>query len=122
MVSGTFNQLTVSGSFTQTANENENLVSGTASDSGTVGFSGMSDSSGYAVSALDAQGQYQGTSSIPLTAWCGSIICQTGFLSQGSFNIQAQAGNGHIKGTYNTAWSTPALTFTSSIVAVAQSH
>jgi len=117
IVSGTLGTTPVSGMMTLTGGEFENLVSGTAVDSGQTSWTGMSPSS------LDASGTYHGTDTIPYVANnpdndCSSYtgipgatgLCTvTGFQSQGSFRA------GDISGTYSTTWETPALAFTTTI-------
>jgi fibronectin-binding autotransporter adhesin len=100
--------------------EIENLVTGTAIDAGTIAFSSMTPSS------LDVSGPYAGASSIPANPTmpagqpspydCSAALllpegtCTlTGFQSTGSFIA------GELSGTYDTAWTIPALYFGSTI-------
>jgi len=111
-VAGSVGTQPASGTFTLTGDEFEDLVAGTASDMGTIAFSNMTPSS------LNVVGTYRGSSSIPTT---GTMDCsaqltgipgtctETGFMSSGKF-----AANG-VKGTYSSEWSTPALSFTTTI-------
>lgn len=104
----------VSGSFTQTSYEYENLVTGTAYDAGNIKFSSMTPS------LLNAQGYYSGTSTIPQT---GATDCSaltgapegtcyfTGFQSNGNFMM------GGITGTYKCTWGSPAYAFVSTVIA-----
>ncbi len=112
-INGTLGTTPVSGTFSMTSGENENMVTGTATDSGIIAFSSMTPSS------LNVQGSYSGSSTIPLT---GSYDCsaatgipgtctETGFLSTGTFSMKSASG------TYSTTWGIPALGFTSSISA-----
>jgi len=117
ILSGTFAGSPVSGTFTQTSNEFENLVTGTATDSGTIQLS-------TGVTALDSQGTFTGSDYIPSQ---GAMDCSgptssggdgipytcylTGFISQGNFRA------GEMSGTYSTTWGVPAYTFTSNISA-----
>ncbi|MDG6904899.1 MAG: hypothetical protein JRN20_03840 [Nitrososphaerota archaeon] len=117
---GAVGTTSIVGSFQQVASEHEDLVAGTATDSGTITFSGVTDLSGNAISYMDGSGTYSGTSYIPTT---GSTPClggvpyctETGFQSSGSF--QVTSGHGHntasIVGGYDTTWSVPAFMFTS---------
>ncbi len=105
------------GKFSVVAHENEDLVTGTATDSGTVQFFNMNNVQ------YNAKGTYSGTSVIP----AGSSACtgiplppgtcaQTGFHSTGVYNLQTDKGRS-ITGTYDAAWDTPAITSTSTVTA-----
>jgi hypothetical protein len=128
----------VSGQFSESSNEFENLVTGTAQDSGTMTFSNVVNASGP-VTSLDVTGTYKGSSTIPTTsqyacmtsagpslcsnsdctsslglgpfeAMTGLSVCtNTGFESQGSFNLHGQAS--YVSGSYSSAWSVPAFAF-----------
>ncbi|HKT21463.1 MAG TPA: hypothetical protein VJR06_02400 [Nitrososphaerales archaeon] len=101
----------VTGTVILTGNEAEDLVAGTATDQGSITFTGMSQR------GLNAVGTYTGSDIIPTT---GAIDCsaytgvtgtctETGFTSTGTFSA------GQIKGGYSTQWSVPALGFYSTI-------
>jgi hypothetical protein len=104
------------GQFSTVSSESEDLVAGTATDSGTVRFFNMNNG------PYNAQGSYSGTSSIP----SGGIPCgapfpagtctMTGFHSNGAYNLNTDKGR-TITGTYDTTWSTPAFIFTSTVTA-----
>jgi len=110
-ITGTFNGYPVSGTFTQTSSEYENLVTGTAADAGTIQFSTN-------VPALNARGFYTGTDTTPQA---GSKDCsqamlpytctETGFQSNGNFRA------GGMSGTYSTSWGVPAYLFSSTVLA-----
>jgi hypothetical protein len=110
-ITGTFAGNQVSGTFTQTSSEYENLVTGTAVDAGTIQFNTN-------VPALNAKGFYTGTDTIPQA---GSIDCspaslpytctETGFQSDGHFRASGMSG------TYSTTWGVPAYLFSSTILA-----
>jgi hypothetical protein len=104
----------VSGTLTLNSNEQEDLVAGTAADSGSISFSSMTPS------ILNLGGSYSGTSTIPST---GSFDCSalftfpagtctaTGFSSSGSYTMKH--GQTTVSGTYSTEWTVPALAFSS---------
>ena len=113
---GTLGNAAASGMFTMTNTEYENLVAGTASDSGSITYSSMTPSS------LNAKGHYSGTSNIPTA---GAIDCSaatgipgtcsyTGFQSAGSFTFNGKDNSG-LTGTYSTTWGAPALSFVSTV-------
>lgn len=112
LMSGTYGTSPASGVLTLTGNEFEDLVAGTAVDQGQTSWSDMSPSQ------LNANGNYQGSDYIPMA---GEIPCspanapetctETGFQSQGTFSA------GAIHGSYSTAWTVPALGFTTTITA-----
>jgi len=116
-ITGTFNGSPVSGTFTQTSSEYENLVAGTAVDAGTIQFNTN-------VPALNARGFFTGSDTIPTA---GSYDCSadtglpstctmTGFQSNGNFRA------GGMTGTYSTTWGVPAYAFSSTVLAtIAQS-
>jgi hypothetical protein len=129
-----FGTTPVTGNFNLTSTENENLVTGVATDHGQMYFQNMAPSS------LDARGVYKGTSTIPTA---GSIDCssttgipgtctETGFQSSGQFTLQPQPAphsedegaqpRYSITGTYSTTWTVPALTFSSTTTATVSSH
>jgi hypothetical protein len=112
-INGKLGTSTVTGRFNLTSTESENLVAGTAQDSGTMMFSGMSPSS------LNARGTYNGSSVIPAA---GAIDCsiitgfpgtcsETGFNSNGVFSLRGSQSS--INGKYTTTWSIPAYGFNS---------
>jgi len=113
-IQGTFNGSPVSGTFTQTSTEYENLVTGTATDVGTIQFNTN-------VAALNAKGIYTGSDTIPTGPTSGSYDCSpamlpytctvTGFSSNGNFRA------GGMSGTYTTTWGVPAYAFSSTILA-----
>ncbi|MHB1868824.1 MAG: hypothetical protein ACYCPP_07755, partial [Nitrososphaerales archaeon] len=101
-LSGTLGSVAVTGTFSQVAQEHEDLVAGTAQDQGSLTFSGMS------VPSLDATGTYTGTSTIPTSpsfdcsAQLGFPCTVTGFQSSGDFNMNSQGPNSvQIAGTYS---------------------
>ncbi len=117
LVSGTFGSESVTGMFTQVAQEHENLVTGNAKDHGTINFT-MSDST------LDSFGHYSGSSMTPLTpntdcsALVGVACTNYGFDSTGSFHsISVGPQNVQISGSYGTTWGIPAFSFTGTITA-----
>ena len=112
----------VAGTLGLTSTESENLVAGTAVDSGTIELSLVGPS------PLDLSGTYSGTSFIPppspqddcsklLGFPAGSGVCtMTGFDSSGHYSI-SQAGVS-VLGKYSTIWTVPALAFTTTSEAV----
>jgi hypothetical protein len=115
---GTLGTAAASGTFSMTNTEYENLVAGTASDTGSISYSSMTPSS------LNAKGHYTGTSTI---ATAGALDCSaatgipgtcswTGFQSAGRFTLTSN-GDAATTGTYSTAWGTPALSFVSTVSA-----
>ncbi|HYR04933.1 MAG TPA: hypothetical protein VEO75_06045 [Nitrososphaerales archaeon] len=117
-IAGTLDATAASGLFSMTNIEYENMVTGTASDSGSVTYSSMTPSS------LNAKGHYSGTSTIPTagTSDCSAVTgipgtcTATGFQSAGGFTFTGDA-NPSIKGTYSTTWGSSALSFVSSVSA-----
>ncbi len=115
-ITGTFDGSQVSGTFTQTSSEYENLVTGNAVDAGTIQFNTN-------VPALNARGFYTGTDTIPQAgskdcspAYLPYTCTETGFQSNGNFKA------GGMTGTYSTSWGVPAYEFSSTVLAtVAQS-
>jgi hypothetical protein len=126
MVMGTLGSTRVNGILLQVASEYENLVSGNALDYGTFTLTGMADGSGNSVPALDATGNYAGTSTIPPAApgsGCGTIlmyqVCtNTGFQDQGHFFLKGGQGSSSslITGSYSSTWQAPALGIASSTI------
>jgi len=117
-ISGTLGTTPVSGTFTQTSNENENLVSGTATDSGTFQYNTN-------VASLNSPGTWSGTDYIPskgssdcsaATSGLPDTCTLTGFHSSGSFRA------GGLSGTFITSWGVPAYQFTSQISATLGQH
>jgi len=114
-VSGTLSGSPVTGNLTLASRENEDLILGNTSDSGTIALSGMNPS------ILDVQGTYSGNSTIPSagTSDCSGdtgfpgTCTQTGFQSTGKVAMQnAQIG---VNGTYSTTWGVPALGYGSAL-------
>jgi hypothetical protein len=115
----------ITGNMVQVAAEHENLVAGTAQDVGTISLSGVMTASGTAVSSLDANGGYLGTSTIPHVgaSGCGSstvvlgiqTCTETGFVDHGSYLMFSGQGQSSsiISGSYTTTWTAPAFAFTS---------
>lgn len=116
IVSGTIGSTPVTGTFTQVAQEHENLVTGIARDHGTITFT-MSDPS------LDSSGHYSGSSMTPTTQ---SSVCSTtipctnyGFESTGIFHTSSTGSQSvQMSGSYGTSWGIPAFDFTGTITAV----
>lgn len=123
-VVGTLGTTPAAGIFTLTSGELENLVQGTAVDSGAITFSAMTPAS------LDASGFYTGPDTIPYPVgtspypagppapWdCSPMFgipgtcTETGFQSIGQFRAPGMSG------TYSTAWGVPAFEFNSTITA-----
>ncbi len=110
-ISGTLGSNPVSGTFSQTSIENENLVTGTATDTGTIQFNTN-------IASLNSRGTYSGSDYIPSA---GSSDCSpatlpytctlTGFQSNGNFRAPGMSG------TYSTSWGVPAYGFTSTVSA-----
>jgi len=110
----------ISGAMQQVAFESENLVAGTAQDSGSIAFSQVTNmTSGAQISYMDASGVYYGTSTIPQAGSfsCGFACTETGFQDSGSFWMLGGQGWGAvlISGSYSTTWTVPAFAFTSSV-------
>jgi hypothetical protein len=128
-ITGTLGSTPASGMFSMTTSELENLVTGTATDSGKISFSSMTPTS------LNAKGDYTGTSTIPTagafdcsgTTGIPGTCTETGFQSTGKFTMNSNGngngnndkgnGNAGITGTYSTTWGVPALGFVSSVSA-----
>lgn len=120
-VGGTLGGSAVTGNLLMVSNETENLVTGIATDTGTMALSGMS------AAPLDVQGSYSGTSTIPTngTSDCSSVTTgipgtctETGFQSKGSASLASSQVT--LTGNYYTGWSVPALGFTSTFTASLQ--
>ena len=116
-VTGTVGGSAVTGTLNIVSNESEDLVAGTASDSGTIALSGMSSA------FLDVQGTYNGTSYIPAPG-AGSdcsgtyglppgTCTETGFQSTGQATMQS--GQVQVTGSYSTTWGVPALGYSSTL-------
>ena len=109
IITGTLGSSPFSGSFTQTSTEFENLVAGTARDSGSIQFSTN-------IASLNTKGTFTGSDTIPTL---GSFDCSpaglpytctaTGFQSNGNFRA------GGVTGTYSTTWGVPAYQFSSTV-------
>jgi hypothetical protein len=146
-ISGTFGsgsaQTPVTGTLTLSSFENENLVTGTATDSGSADLVGMTPTT------LNVNGTYTGTSVIPTSTTgnspeqdCspnlgfapsapGTGVCtETGFNSIGKYTMSnvnyyfnspynANSNNGQetVVGSYNTTWTSPALAFSTTSTA-----
>ena len=117
---GVYGSSQVAGTFTEVSHEHENLVTGVAQDSGMMTFSNVVNATGYPVNALDATGEYRGTSTIPTAGSydcsttlgfpAGSGVCtETGFMSTGNFNLHGQGSS--VMGSYSTQWTVPAFGF-----------
>ena len=116
VITGTFGTETVSGSYGQGVNSQENLVSGTEFDSGTIAFADMSDP------VLNAHGFFVGHTTVSLA---GKEDCSGGFLPKGTCWATGATSDGlfsmigsqvvFVSGTYHTVWSVPSL-FTQTIV------
>jgi len=112
---GALGQTSVQGSFTLTTNEFENLVTGTATDSGTIQFNTN-------IPSLNARGTYSGSDTIPTA---GYMDCTTGIGGDGipgTCNLSGFMSNGHFKagalsGGYSTTWGVPAYVFSSTVTA-----
>jgi len=127
-VSGTLGSTPVSGTISDSGNELENLVTGSAYDSGTTTLSG------FAVSSLNGNGHYHGSSTIPQGGQDCSLVspavpilglpagpgltgidtpfptCMfTGFQSSGHWQV------GQASGSYSTTWTSPAFAFVTQI-------
>jgi hypothetical protein len=110
-ISGAFGTGSVSGSYSQSVNSWENLVSGSESDSGSIAFTGMTNP------ILNAKGGFFGHTTFTLA---GKLDCPpefglteetciaTGATSDGSFWMIGGHGS-LISGTYHTVWSVPSL-------------
>jgi len=121
ILSGTVSGASVSGDFGMLVNSSEDLRSGQEFDHGSIAFSGMSNP------ALNALGSFFGHSTIPTGS---SIACPgfppgtcnlTGLQSNGFFSMNT-ASDGTMLGQYSTAWTTPAVAFSSSISAILIAH
>jgi hypothetical protein len=113
---GTFGGASVSGGFGMLVNSSEDLRSGTEMDRGIISFFGMSNP------ALDGLGSFIGHSMIPAGS---SVACPgfpsgtcnlTGLESSGLFAMTTGSGKA-LEGRYATVWATPAVAFSSSILA-----
>ena len=113
VVSGTFNNAPVSGSFMQTVNAHEDLVTGTETELGSVSLVGMS------ISSLNAQGHFSGSSTTPTTGTmdCSAIMglppgtcTATALSSTGTFMMQGQDGT-RMTGAYGIYWPAPSIVF-----------
>jgi hypothetical protein len=120
-IAGTLGNTSVTGTFSQVAQEHEDLVSGIAKDHGSITFSGMTAAS------LDATSNYNGVSFIPTSpsfdcsAWLTGVpntCASTGFQSSGNFSMHTNGPNRIlINGTYSSIWSTPAFFSESTVTA-----
>ena len=112
----------IAGTLGLTSTEAEDLVAGTAVDTGTISLSSMSPA------LLDVSGTYVGSSFIPpptpgsdcstLFGFpAGSGVCtMTGFDSSGKYVMTGPSAK--LVGTYSTVWTIPALAFSSTSTAV----
>jgi len=110
-IAGAFGSESVTGSYGQTVNSWENLVTASESDFGSIVFAGMSDP------VLNANGGFLGHTTFSLA---GSFDCSsefglpegtctaTGAVSDGTFWM-AGGQRSLISGTYHTVWSVPSL-------------
>lgn len=109
------------GTFSLTTLEFENLVTGTARDTGTVSITGMTPSS------LDGQGTFSGSSTIP-TSPSEIVSCDATFGTiPGTCNATSFYSTGHfragdVSGTYTTQWGLPATYFTTSETVTVSQH
>ena len=113
---GTFDGASVSGYFGMLVNSSEDLRTGIEMDQGAISFFGMSNP------ALNGLGAFVGYSFIPMGS---SVACPgfpqgtcnlTGLESSGLFTMATESG-GVLSGRYTTVWATPAIVFSSSILA-----
>ena len=116
-LSGTLGSQAVTGTFYQTTNAVENLVSGSETELGTISFQGMS------ISSLNSNGVYMGSSTVPTA---GSYDCsalaglpegtctETGLTSTGMFQM---FGSVSIQGSYQVWWPAPSITCSGTITA-----
>jgi hypothetical protein len=107
-VTGTLDNQPVGGGFAMTVNAHEDLLAGTESEEGSISLVGMNPSS------LNANGHFEGQSTIPAGSPCGAPFpdgtCQvTGLNSQGSFSMHSSGGD--IDGSYSITWNAPAFSF-----------
>lgn len=118
LIGGTFGSESVLGQYATTTTSHENLFTGVESDSGQIAFFGMSDS------GLNGVGSLTGHTSFSLA---GGIDCSyatgvpgtcilTGASSTGNFQMSIASGM-KVHGSFNTAWSVPSLTTTTSVTA-----
>lgn len=125
---GMFGQVPVTGGFTNIANANENLVTGTEQDSGQISFYGFTSAvDGSSIAQLTAIGRYSGSTSFSAS---GGVDCSplglpgtcllTGASSSGTF-IMNQGHGAKISGSYDTVWSVPS-TFTSTTIVATQTQ
>lgn len=120
-VTGTFGGALVSGNFGMLVNSSEDLRAGIEMDQGAISFFGMSNP------ALNGLGAFVGYSVIPAGS---SVACPgfppgtcnlTGLESSGTFTMATESG-AVLTGQYTTVWATPAVVFSSSIMAYLHSH
>jgi hypothetical protein len=114
---GTLGSSNVAGNFNETTLASENLVAGTETELGTIGFHGSTTSQ-----VIDVHGLYQGHSSIPApgpysdcsgeTTGVPGTCTLTGLLSGGSFFLTGAQGM-RMSGGYSINWDTPAISFCS---------
>ena len=107
---GTYGTKGVSGSYGQSVFSQENLLTGTESDAGSIAFAGMSDPT------LNAHGGFLGHTTFTLA---GGFDCSSEFhLPEGTCTATGATSNGSflmggsgvtITGTYHTIWSVPSL-------------
>lgn len=116
-LSGTYNNgQSATGTFSQVANANENFVTGSETEFGSVTMHGMSPA------ALNSQGVYVGSSTVPTAGSydCSALVglpegtcTETGLVSSGSFAMLGH--HSVITGTYNVNWPAPSVTFSGTI-------
>jgi hypothetical protein len=128
-ITGTLGTSTpVSGTLSLNSTEQEDLVTGTAVDRGTIALDSMSPAT---LNTVGAPGRYSGISTIPpppnplpagldctpmfLIPGVSSGLCtETGFNSMGQFTLKGDPRQTTtITGQYATTWTTPALAFSS---------
>jgi hypothetical protein len=127
-VSGTYNGQPVSGTLFEVSNANENFVTGTEVEYGTVSLQSMTQAS------LDSSGYYWGTSTVPTDsatmADCSAALgtplgtcTETGLTSVGTFTMGSTVHHTTttIKGSYIVNWPQPSVTFTGTITATVTS-
>ena len=120
MVTGTYGAGSVNGYYSLVSNSHEDLMLGTEQDSGLIAFFGMSEP------LLNTHGTYSGSTSFDFTgAYDCSTMFQfpdgtctaTGATSIGNFQMVGTHGV-KITGSFDTFWSVPSLTTTTSVSAI----
>jgi len=124
-LTGTLGTTQVTGTLILTSGELENLVTGTAIDTGTMKFSGMTPASlnsyGGFYTGSDTIPPPVGTSPYPAgpaASWdCSPTFGIPGTCTETRFQSTGTFTRGVIYGTYTSTWGVPALEFTSTITA-----